>query len=174
MIRVVLDIRPLYIYPVSGQISSFICRMFGIRQNYWPDIWCAGKTASGKSETVALLSGRTFASTFMVALLPLGMGRSATSLKLVSNYAKMKGKVYFQIKLISSDPRLLPIRYCLSTSLFINCLLILIIDTYRHTSLANGQFCLINLNYGLPQLQWDFQINLSCPVLPTNPPPIFG
>ena len=36
------------------------------------------KSASGKSETVALLSGRTFDGTFMVALLALGMGKSAT------------------------------------------------------------------------------------------------
>ena len=51
---------------------------------------CAGKTPSGNSETVALLSGRTFAGTFMVALSTLGWSKRATYSKSVSDYAKKK------------------------------------------------------------------------------------
>ena len=40
--------------------------------------WCTGKSATGKSETVAVLSGRTFAGPLMVALLPIDIGKSAT------------------------------------------------------------------------------------------------
>ena len=42
------------------------------------DFRCSGKSATGKSEMVAVLSGHTFADALMVALLPIDTGKSAT------------------------------------------------------------------------------------------------
>ena len=61
-----------------------------------------GKRATGKSETVAVLSGRTFAGPLMVALLPIGIGKSATlfiSIKKIMESVKESRKRILEILL---------------------------------------------------------------------------
>jgi hypothetical protein len=63
---------------------------------------CSGKRATGKSETVAVLSGRTFAGLLMVALLPIGIGKSATlfiSIKKIMESVKESRKRILKILL---------------------------------------------------------------------------
>ena len=60
---------------------------------------CTGKSATGKSETVAVLSGRTFAGQLMVALLPIDIGKSATLIISIKKIWKVleKPKNYFSL-----------------------------------------------------------------------------
>ena len=62
--RIALDIGILYGDP--GKVQALFFFM------------CTGKSATGKSEMVAVLCGRTFAGLLKVALLPIDINKSTT------------------------------------------------------------------------------------------------